>query len=70
MKEALDYAKRALRREQAIHKALGVPWAVWRDGAVQWIAPEDLPDLNPEDRAQLPDSSAPPALHNRARRYS
>jgi hypothetical protein len=67
MRDALDYANRALRREQAIHKALGVPWASWRDGAVHWIAPEDLPDLRPEDRPQLPDSSAPPLREVRPR---
>ena len=67
MRDALDYANRALRREQAVHKALGVPWAVWRDGAVHWIAPEELPDLRPEDRAQLPDRSAPPPLQTRPR---
>ena len=66
--DALDHANRALRRAQAVHKALGVPWAVWRDGAVHWIAPEDLPDLRPEDREQLPDSSAPPPLRERPRR--
>ena len=67
MRNALDYANRALRREQAVHKALGVPWAVWRDGAVHWIAPEDLPDLRPEDRPHLPDSSAPRPLDERTR---
>lgn len=67
MTDALDYANRALRRAQAVHKALGVPWAVWRDGAVRWIAPEDLPDLRPEDRPQLPASSAPPPLRERPR---
>ncbi len=67
MQDALDYANRALRREQAVHKALGVPWATWRDGAVHWIAPEDLPDLRPEDRPKLPESSAPPALQERPR---
>lgn len=65
--DALEHANRALRRAQAVHKALGVPWAVWRNGAVYWIAPEDLPDLRPEDREQLPDSSAPPALQERPR---
>jgi len=59
--DALVHATRALRRAQAVHKALGVPWAVWRDGAVHWIAPEDLPDLPLADRAVLPTSSAPPA---------
>ena len=67
MLDALDFANRALRREQAVHKALGVPWAAWRDGAVHWIAPEDLPDLRPEDRPQLPESSAPPPLPVRPR---
>lgn len=59
--DALFYANRALRRAMAIHKALGVPWAVGGEiGTVRWIAPEDLPDLPVEDRPTLPDSSAPP----------
>ena len=65
--DALDHANRALRRAQAVHKALGVPWAVWRNGAVHWIAPEDLPDVPPEDREQPPESSAPPLLNERPR---
>ena len=59
--DALFHANRALRREMAIHRALGVPWAVGgEDGTVRWIPPEDLPDLPLEDRSTLPDSSAPP----------
>jgi hypothetical protein len=30
----------ALRR----HKLAGNPVAVWRDGRVEWIQPEDIPD--------------------------
>jgi len=60
MNDMLDYANRAIRRRRAVHKALGVPWVVWRDGAVHFIPPEELPDLAPEDRPVLPESSAPP----------
>jgi hypothetical protein len=67
METALFYANQALRREMAIHKALGVPWVVWNDEhqAVQWIPPEELPDLPPEDRPALPKSSAPLPLGTR-----
>jgi hypothetical protein len=38
--EAMQQGVReALRR----HKQMGNPVAVWRDGAVVWIAPEDIP---------------------------
>ncbi|MCO4099725.1 MAG: hypothetical protein HEQ38_10060 [Gemmatimonas sp.] len=60
IEDALFYVNQALRREMAVHKAMGVPWVVWREGKVHWIAPEDLPDLRPEDRPTLPESSAPP----------
>ena len=44
---------RALRRavQQALweHKIAGNPVAVWRDGRVQWIQPEDIP-VEPPDR--------------------
>ena len=59
--DALRYADRAIRRAQAVHRALGVPWIVWGEHGVTWIAPEDLPELAVEDRATLPDSSSPPA---------
>lgn len=60
METALFYANQVLRREIAIHKALGVPRVVWDDEqpAVQGIPPEDLPDLPPEDRPVLSKSSA------------
>lgn len=31
----------ALRR----HKRAGNPVPEWRDGSVQWVAPEDIPDV-------------------------
>jgi hypothetical protein len=34
-----DAVQDALRR----HKLLGHPVAVWRNGRVEWIAPEDIP---------------------------
>ncbi|HEY8685219.1 MAG TPA: hypothetical protein VIO57_06400 [Chloroflexota bacterium] len=40
IQEALNQGVRdALRR----HKQAGNPVAVWRDGKVVWIAPEDIP---------------------------
>ena len=66
MDAALFYANRALRRELAIHRALGVPWAVGGDnGTVRWIAPEELPGRPLEDRPVLPESSASPPLGSR-----
>jgi hypothetical protein len=34
---------RAVRRALLSHKQAGNPIAVWRDGKVMWIAPEDIP---------------------------
>jgi hypothetical protein len=34
--------REAVREAVHRHKQLGLPMAVWRDGAVVWIAPEDL----------------------------
>ena len=31
------------------HKQMGLPMAVWRDGAVVWIPPEELPQTS-EDK--------------------
>jgi hypothetical protein len=38
-------ASRGVRRELAIHKALGVPAVTWRDGCVVIVPPEELPAL-------------------------
>jgi type II secretory pathway component PulJ len=40
MGEAL---RRAVRQALLRHKRAGNPVAVWRDGRVQWIAPDDIP---------------------------
>ena len=34
---------RAVRKALLRHKQAGNPIAVWRDGGVVWIAPEDIP---------------------------
>ncbi|MBI3947489.1 MAG: hypothetical protein HY321_16320 [Armatimonadetes bacterium] len=33
----------AVREALARHRRLGNPVAVWRDGRVQWIPPEEIP---------------------------
>ncbi len=35
--------RRAVRDALRVHKALGNPIAVWRDGKVVWIPPEKIP---------------------------
>jgi hypothetical protein len=37
---------RAVREALLRHKQAGNPIAVWRDGGVVWIAPEDIPVTN------------------------
>jgi len=39
----LEEMRLAVREALALHKRAGNPVAVWRDGKVQWIAPEDIP---------------------------
>lgn len=34
---------RAVRAALRRHKRAGNPVAIWRDGAVVWVAPEDIP---------------------------
>jgi hypothetical protein len=42
--ESIDRAlARAVRDALLRHKQAGNPIAVWRDGKVVWIAPEDIP---------------------------
>lgn len=38
--------RRAVREALLRHKRDGNPVAVWRDGRVVWIAPEDIPDFD------------------------
>ena len=43
-KEAILKAlQRAVRRALRQHKLAGNPVAIWRDGQVVWIPPEDIP---------------------------
>lgn len=39
----LEAMSLAVREALAIHKRAGNPVAVWRNGRVEWIAPEDIP---------------------------
>ena len=41
--------RRAVREALLRHKQAGNPIAVWQDGGVVWIAPEDIP-VSEEDR--------------------
>jgi hypothetical protein len=42
----LAAANRGVRRQLAIHKALGIPAVTWRDGKVVIVPPEELPSLH------------------------
>ena len=35
-----------------LHKRAGNPLAVWREGRVEWIKPEDIPEDFPERDAE------------------
>jgi len=39
----------AVREALRAHKLAGNPVAVWQEGRVVWIQPEDIPDWDPED---------------------
>lgn len=39
----LDAMREAVREALVLHKLAGHPIAVWRDGRVVWIQPEDIP---------------------------
>ena len=41
----------AVREALAWHRRLGNPVAIWRDGQVQWIRPEDIPPGPGDPRA-------------------
>jgi len=42
----LDAIRTAVQEALMCHKRAGNPVATWRDGAVVWIAPEDIPDFD------------------------
>ena len=42
--------REAVREALLSHKLAGNPVAIWQDGRVQWVQPEDIPDLaSPQD---------------------
>jgi len=45
----LEAISRAIREAVLAHKRAGNPVAVWRDGQVVWLQPEEIPD---EDEAE------------------
>lgn len=47
--EVAAAASRGVRRALAIHRALGVPTAVWRDGRVVIVPAAELPEFRAED---------------------
>jgi hypothetical protein len=46
----LDAMKEAVREALVRHQRAGHPIAVWRDGQVVWIQPEDIPSALGQDR--------------------
>ena len=44
---------RGVREALLLHKRLGAPIAVWRDGAVAWIPAEEI-EVPPEDEPKAP----------------
>ncbi|MCL4821145.1 MAG: hypothetical protein KJ067_18570 [Vicinamibacteria bacterium] len=49
----LDAMEEGVRQALRRHKALGNPIAIWKDGAVVWIPPEEiLPDEPSTDRGE------------------
>lgn len=41
--------RKAVREALQQHKAAGNPVAVWRNGQVEWIQPEDIPVIDTRD---------------------
>jgi hypothetical protein len=61
-RDAIDRAfRRGVRAALLEHKQAGNPVAVWQNGQVVWIAPEDIvlpPDPDEERPAAAPDEEA------------
>ena len=49
LQAAREAAADAIQR----HKQMGLPLAVWKDGAVAWVAPEELE--NPQEDSRRPE---------------
>lgn len=43
MPAMLEAVRRAVREALKQHKRAGNPIAIWQDGQVVWLAPEDIP---------------------------
>ena len=41
----LEAMRQAVREALQRHKRLGNPIAVWRDGRVVWLSPDEIPDV-------------------------
>ena len=52
----LEALRRGVRQELKIHKTLGNPIAIWRDGKVVWI-PADQIQIDDEERTPTPHSA-------------
>lgn len=49
---AMDQAFRQARREAIRqHRMANLPMVVWQDGAIVWIPPDQLPDIDEPDPA-------------------
>lgn len=54
IEKILDAMGRGIRKALLEHKRAGNPVAIWRDGAVVWLAPEEIP-VSEEEPALLAD---------------
>jgi hypothetical protein len=55
LQAASEAAQDAIQR----HKQMGLPLAVWKDGAVAWVAPEELERMMGEDMKKPRRSGTP-----------
>ncbi len=46
---ALRALQQAVREALRDHKLAGNPVAIWRNGHVEWVPPEEIPDLEGEN---------------------
>lgn len=48
----LEALRLAVQEALMMHKRAGNPVATWRDGKVEWIQPEDIPEYPPARPAE------------------
>lgn len=46
----LEAMRRAVREALLDHKRAGNPVAIWKNGRVEWVQPEDIPEELPVER--------------------